>query len=387
MIRKFQYKEKAELPYNPNDVNVRLQHFRVRDLLAMIDHGELAMLHREDQVSRPRFMEQLSLFEDLNFQRKPGLWNVVQKSLFIESLMINLPIPLFYFDGSKKPWGIIDGLQRLFTIHTFVKNNYKLGGLEYLNREGSGRFFDQLDGYLKSRILDAEIEAYVINPGTPSEVKYNIFKRINTGGLKLNGQEIRNAFCRGFPANFTQSLSMLDEFQKVTGGRVSSRRMEDREYALRFVAFQIFDYHDYIAKMDIFLTQAMVDLYDLTDHEKLELEESFILSCRRIYNVLGENAFLRIRKDNSLGKRPNKALFDALSWNFSRISETEYSKILNSKNEFVSYYKEFMIKDDMLYSAISDTTGTKTAVKNRFDRMKYFINQFINDNKIKFGEF
>jgi len=387
MIKKVSYKAKAELPYNPDDVNISLQHFRVSELVKMIDMKVLEDVVLDlDAVA----VTQANLFEETeeldiwgldDLQRNYDLWNVVQKSLFIESLMIKLPIPIFYLDGSQKSWRVVDGLQRLHTIISFIDRNnpshFKLKGLEYMSKKCEGKYFHELPGYLQARIMDAELEAYVINPGTPAEVKYNIFKRINTGGLKLTGQEIRNAFCRGVPAKFTKELAAEDAFQTLTQKKVSPRRMEDREYATRFIAFQIFDYNEYMSKMDVFLTEAMMELYERDTNDRKELKTSFVSTCKRVHEALGEGALLRIKKDGEWMKRPNKALFDTLTWNFNSLSEREFGKIMKQQTHFQEGYEEFMMNDDKLYNAIADTTGTKTAVENRFERMNYFIKNFI----------
>src|SRR5438105_4739920 len=102
MLRKIKYKAKAELPYNPDDVNIRLQHFRVSELISMINKDSLDIWKNEDfKLIGNKSKEQINLWEQDDLQRNIGLWNKVQKSLFIESLLIKLPIPLFYFDGSQ----------------------------------------------------------------------------------------------------------------------------------------------------------------------------------------------------------------------------------------------------------------------------------------------
>lgn len=390
MIRKVSYKAKAELPYNPDDVNISLRHFRVGELIGMIDKEVLEEIFSEGvlELDEDR-IHQMNLFEeseldisgDDGLQRNVDLWNNVQKSLFIESLMIKLPIPIFYLDGSQKNWRVVDGLQRLHSIISFIdKSNpshFRLKGLEYMSTKCDGKYFDELPGYLQARIMDAELEAYVINPGTPPEVKYNIFKRINTGGLKLTGQEIRNAFCRGVPADFTKKLAAEEAFQTLTEKKISPRRMEDREYATRFIAFQIFDYKEYISKMDVFLTEAMMELYERDKSELKELRTSFITTCERVHEILGEGSLLRINRDGQWMKRPNKALFDTLSWNFNSLSEREFEKIKKRQTIFQEDYEEFMMNDELLYKSISDTTGSKTSVINRFERMNYFIKNFV----------
>ena len=133
----------------PDDLNIRLQHFRVNEFMEFIDRNE---------------------FKDCK-------WDDVFQSLFIESLMIFFPIPIFYLDGSKKGWKIIDGRQRIYAIDNFINHGFKLRNLEFLP-ECNNKYFNELEGYLRARITNAELKAYVINPGTPDDVKSNIFNRI-----------------------------------------------------------------------------------------------------------------------------------------------------------------------------------------------------------------
>ena len=366
MMKRTKY---SNLPYSTDDVNIRLQHFRVSEIVAMIKAKHIY----EDTW--------IDIWSEDDLQRNSGLWNIVQKSLFIESLMIKLPIPIFYFDGGQKPWRVIDGLQRLHTIISFInddpKKSFRLKGLEFLGNECNGKLFVDLPGYLKARIMDAELEAYVINPGTPVEVKYNIFKRINTGGLSLKGQEIRNAFCRGIPSDFTKKLASLEIFKKVTNSKVTSRRMDDREYVTRFIAFQLFDYRDYNGKLDKYLTDALLKLYEMDVDQVYALEIPFKKTCQRIFEILGEKAFYRINKDRSLGKTPTKALFDTLSWNFCNLNESEFDKLKAIKNSFKDEYISFMVNNELIFKAIADTTGSKAAVRNRFEEMNKFLKDFI----------
>jgi hypothetical protein len=384
------YKEKLKLSYDPDDVNVRLQHFRVFEVVSMIKgkgilNDDFNLLEEIKAYKKEKRNTQVDLFDedelietqgDDGLQRNTELWNNQQKSQFIESLMINLPIPLFYFDGSRKPWRIVDGLQRIFTIMNFIEEGFKLSGLEYLEKECNGLKFSAIPGYLRARILDAEIIAYVINPGTPPDVKYNIFKRINTGGLKLTGQEIRNAFFRGKPADFTKMLANQGVFKKATNNKITSRRMVDREYVNRFIAFHIFDYKTYNGKMDAFLSEAMMILFSYEDKDFDTLKSTFITSLERANTLLGDYAFYRPKLDNTYGRSPNKAIFDTLTWNLSLLSEKEFKQVLSKKDGFRRKYVDFMNKNDIMYKSVNDTTSSKPSVSNRFYLLNDFISKF-----------
>ena len=118
------------------------------------------------------------------FQRKDDLWDIEQQSRLIESILIRFPLPAFFFDASDDDlWLVVDGLQRLSSIRNFCiekdpKKRLKLTNLEFLTQL-NGKTWDDLTGDLQRSIEEAQVVIYKIMPGTPTDVKFNIFKRIN----------------------------------------------------------------------------------------------------------------------------------------------------------------------------------------------------------------
>lgn len=349
------------LQYDPKEVDIRLQHFTVEKIVKMIEEGKLEIVEEND------------------LQRLPDLWDDRRKSLLIESLMINLPLPMFYLDGSNKPWQVIDGLQRLTTLFQFIspksQARFNLKHLEYLKNEYDKFSFEELPLFMKSRILNEPIEAFVINPGTSPAVKYSIFQRINTLGLKLNGQEIRNAVYKGIPAEFTKKLAQEQAFIKSTNGKITVKRMIDREYATRFVAFQLFK-DSYSNNIDEFLRYSMQALYDMSKKDREQLHFTFVDTMERAFDLLGPYCFYRIQSDTKpKGRIPNKALYDTLSWNLSILKQNEFGKLMAKKNSFLKNYVKLLNENEDFYKSINDTTSSKKAVTLRFDILNEFIQE------------
>ena len=115
-----------------------------------------------------------------DFQRQAGIWNEENQSRLMESFMLRIPVPAFYFDGTNdEKWLVVDGLQRLTAVQRFViKQDLRLCGLEYL-KEHDGKTFSELPRPLQRTIREADLVWYLIMPGTPENVKFEVFRRIN----------------------------------------------------------------------------------------------------------------------------------------------------------------------------------------------------------------
>jgi Protein of unknown function DUF262 len=138
-----------------------------------------------------------------DFQRHAGIWTPTAKSRLIESLLLRIPLPTFYAaEGEDDAWAMVDGVQRLTTIAEFIEPDaigaeaLQLRNLEYLEKS-EGKRFDELPGRLQTRLRETELVLHLIRRGTPEAVKFNIFARLNTGGLPLSTQELRHALIPG----------------------------------------------------------------------------------------------------------------------------------------------------------------------------------------------
>jgi hypothetical protein len=135
-----------------------------------------------------------------------------------------------------------------------------LQSMEFLS-EYNGATFEKLPRPLRRRIEETQVTVNLIQPGTPSKVKFYIFRRINTGGLVLNAQEIRHALNQGPAIELLRRLAKSQEFLSATDGGVSDKRMADCEFVLRFMAFTLTSYTQYtVPDLDAFLNDQLARL-------------------------------------------------------------------------------------------------------------------------------
>lgn len=319
------------------------------------------------------------------FQRNPNLWSDEKKSQLIESILIRFPLPAFYFDGSdNNKWLVVDGLQRLSSIRHFVldkQNPLRLTGMEFLTNL-NGKTYDQLDLSLQRLIEETPVVVYLINPGTPADVKFNIFKRINTGGLKLEPQEIRHALFQGIPSKFIAELAELEEFKAATTWSIKSHRMLDRDFANRFLAFYVFPYERYQPDLDTFMSKAMAKTATMTEAERQKIKTDFMASMILNQKIFGENAFRKIPEKNERRKPLNKALFEVFSVLFSKLDESERINLVKNKEGFVREFTALLYRDveNRFFWAVSSATGDRNRVYYRFSKVQELIKKFVGND-------
>ena len=344
-------------PYNPEKISIETKRFAMETCLRRLRQGTF--------VLNPEF-------------QRNEVWSPTKKSLLIESLMLKIPIPMFYV--ASDPQGVltvVDGLQRLSTIRDFiVEKTLVLQNLEFW-RNYNNFNFDALPDYIQNRILETEFTFTIINPGTPEEVKLNIFKRINTGGMPLSTQEIRNALYVGKSTRLLQFLSQTDEFKTATGNSIHSLRMEDKELILRYLAFKIFDYKDYDKKdIDGFLSQTMLKLNASTESDLNTIKTNFKISMKRCFNLFGKHTF-RKSFGNSFRSPINKCLFEVWGCAMSNVNDRQFEMLLKHKESILKEYNNILTSDSFIDS-ISRNSMSPKSVNYRFETINNIIKRYTN---------
>lgn len=314
--------------------------------------------------------EQYSLYElhrkynknqiilDPDFQRE-DVWKIDQKSELIESVLMGIPLPIFYLNETKDgQLVVVDGRQRLTTFIKFFNNEFKLQKLRILSYLDGSSFRD-LKENLQSKLEDYQIIAQVIKPPTPERVKFDIFDRVNRGGTRLNQQEMRNALYQGKATDLLKRLANSDLFIEATGN-FAKERMKDRYMILRLVAFYLWrteklktangDLLVYKPKeLDEFLGRAMERINAMNNNDLEEIEKLFYRTMKNNIIIFGDRAFRR-----TYGERRypvNLILFESLGYLFTHFDEEyciENKKTLSNKvNSMLQdyYFNELLSTD------------------------------------------
>lgn len=334
-------------PFNPEKIRVRTVNIIVESLISRIKHHEI-------ELEPP-------------FQRS-FIWGPQRQSRLIESLLLRIPIPVFYVAADENEnWLVVDGVQRISTIFNYVTDEFPLSQLEYLNKFDRKKH-SELPRPMQRRIGESELVVNVIDQGTPEDVMFNIFRRINTGGMTLNGQEIRNALHPGPVRAYLKSLAKSAEFLKATGNKIKDKRMADRECVLRFLAFYIDSWEEYDANdLDGYLGRAMAKINGMTLEEREAVSEDFKKAMRAAYNIFGDDAFRKLSDQANSRRFPvSKALFEVWSVELARRLPKEIDRLVQKREDVINHFIELLIDDGDFERAISYSTGDPRRVRKRF---------------------
>ena len=304
------------------------------------------------------------------FQRD-FVWDIRRASKLIDSLISNLPIPNTLLGKYKKTekFIVIDGQQRLKSIYFFLKGEFienqktrpfKLRGLE--EKSWNGKLYSELDDILQRKIQNAIINSTILdNIDTNPRIVFEIFNRLNTGGVPLTNQEVRNCI---FAGEFNEQLKNLNQnihWRNLYGNQNPNKRMNDIELILRFFSLYDGKFLDYKAPMREWLNNQMKEnIEGLSNFD--EFCSLFEGTVEKIFNELGFDVF-KVK-----GRSFNRSVFDAIMVSFA-------SGIVNCnfKEDLTQEY--FSLLDDPVFqiSIIEGTTDPKK-VKSRINlAIDYFL--------------
>lgn len=305
------------------------------------------------------------------------IWNNKKASLFVESVLLNVPLPSIYVsEEDDGKWSVIDGLQRLNSLRRFFNNEFKLTGLEVLN-ELNGLTYYKLNPKALRILGNGILRIILIFKESNPSIKYDIFMRLNRGSVTLSEQELRNCLHRGPFNDLLKELVQNQQFLDILRLKKPHKRMRDVELILRY--FAISDefkknqvkLRNYKGSMKEFLNEYMKNQKSISQEKIKNFSTRFEITIDKVYSVFGDRAFRRIDTEGNFDGTLNRAVADFIMSSFEKIDKT----VLVSKKEKVcNLLKELPNKDEKFYESISIGTSDTLRLEYRLVHWQKAIN-------------
>lgn len=320
-----------------------------------------------------------------SFQRE-YVWQLKPElpSRLIESILLEIPIPPLYFgrlSGGKLE--VIDGQQRLTTLIEFITNKFPLQRLTRMPSLNGQKFRDLSIEY-QEKIKDTPIRTVEINAGNNTDLRFEIFERLNRGSMALNEQELRNCVFRGGFNVLLAELEQDGKWRRVKGGSTPEPRFKEREMILRFFALanrvQFYKgglkrfLNDYMAK------HAPRDAAAIEEQARL-----FRQTMQNVYTVFGPNSgrLYSIPSGSRDGRWDKKFSIAALEIQASALLEQDPAKVQKVADQIQEHFLFLLLTDKSVQEAISQATGGSVPTKLRWSAFKSVIQPVLENVTIE----
>ena len=272
-----------------------------------------------------------------------------KRSRLMESLLLNIPIPIIYFaETDTLNYEVIDGQQRLKTFLDFMNDEFALEGLE-IRHDLNDKKYSEMPKKDQDQIRKRSVRAILILNESDEQLKYEVFERLNLGSVQLTKQEVRNATLRGSFNDLLKELASNLLFKERL--RLTLKKDQDNmayeEMVLRFFAY----YENKSKRVDnlaTFLTEHMRKKKDSSANEIERLRNLFLETLKKIDLYLGDDAFTTLiheTKNSNWGKKTNRVLYDAEMLAFASLVDGSEKGKPVSHSKFKKILSDFL-KDD-----------------------------------------
>lgn len=293
------------------------------------------------------------------------VWDDARASRLIESLLLNIPIPVVYFaETAEANYEIVDGHQRIKTVVRYLRNQFRLKALAVLAEYNGKRFFElpeREQRFLRMRT----IRAIIISADSHPNMKFEVFERLNTGSIALNAQELRNSLYRGSFNRMLKDLVTDAEFRDLIGTAKPRKRMVDQELILRFFAL-LDGYPDYRPPLKRFLNEFMDSVRDADQDYLASCQARFSATVTRVAEAFGDGAF---RISDAQGKPVEKpvvrALFDAQMLAMAHVTRSD----LRNLRPAIATEMAALYRNPEFVESLRRATGDRARVRFRVERV------------------
>ncbi len=272
------------------------------------------------QTLADQWQEEMLILPDI---QREYLWDNGKASRLVESLLLNIPIPVLYFaETEDAKYEIFDGHQRTRSIVRFLNNEFALTGLAVL-REHKGKRFHELPPKNQRFFRMRTLRVILISSESHPNMKFEIYERLNTGSILLNAQELRNSIYRGPLNNLLHDLAREPTFRGLMGSKAPRSRMVDEEMILRFFAMRA-GMPQYRPSLKRFLNEFAAAERTVSSERVAAYEADFFRTVSLIHELMGEEAFRVLEPNGDRSESTvNRALFEAQMLAFSWVQRPE----------------------------------------------------------------
>jgi hypothetical protein len=308
-------------------------------------------------------------------------WDASRQSRLIESFLMNVPIPpIFLSEDQYGTYAVIDGKQRISAIREFLQGRLKLRGLRVF-KEINGKTIDGLPARLRD-ILEtrATIRAIIILPQSAPDIKFEVFKRLNTGGVRLNPQEIRNSSYAGPLNDLILKLSVRADFHQLLGIRDKERsalyrEMRDAEFILRFLTFRD-SWNTFSGSMMRQLDEFMSENQHMKAGALKSAEQDFDSTLEAVAAAFGAHPFQRwVPQKRTWRQQVLASLFDAQML----ATRGRDPKQLRANNRAIQKGLKKLFSDAEFRESIDAATNTPALFRRRIEMIAAMLDDSLKE--------
>jgi hypothetical protein len=336
-----------EIPRGERNLRTQAYDMSISDLVAKITEGDIVL--------------------DPDYQRK-YVWDEKRASLLIESILLNVPIPVVYVaEDEDGKWDVVDGLQRLNSLKRFFGNEFKLKGLEVLN-ELNRVYYKDLNPRAARILRNGILRIILIFKESHPDIKYEIFMRLNRGAVRLTEQELRNCLYRGRFNDMLHALRETPLVLRLLGIQEPDNRMADAELLLRhFLIRAGYDRSSgkittYSGNMKSSLNHYMAKVRNLSAEQTEQMKQKFLEDAEKVNLVFAEHSFQRITPNGDFDGRINRAVMDAV---LIGVGQHTSASLATGKNKVIQLLKHLINQDATFADAITIRTSDKQKMEYR----------------------
>ena len=310
---------------------------------------------------------------DPDFQRD-FIWPTDKQSKLIESVLMRIPLPVFYLaEDEKGHMIVVDGLQRLATFQRFVNNELALKLPD--STELKNKRFRDLSPKLQNRVEDCNLILYVIDAKVPERARLDIFERVNSG-VPLTRQQMRNSLYMGQATRFLKTEASTDVFLEATGRSLKTSAMRDREFVNRFCAFKLLPLEEYRGDMDEFLASSLKIMNALQPIDIQDLSDQFRNGLSNNYIAFREHSF----RKSIAGQENKRTVINASIWDVMSTGLAKYKmNVVKTRANDLREMFFTLMTDEQFVSSITYGTNDIKRVRYRFHATNILLREVFSD--------